>query len=97
MAGRTIDVTIITSCTILMKESSGFTDYRTLAPASARYAKRQIMWGGNVRRERFRNTKTMEIAVTTGQKILLSGRDSKRQSLSAGLQVARINGDTIEA
>ena len=75
MAGRTMDVTIITCCTNLMNESSGLKAHRTLAPANARYARRQMMWGGQVRlprRERFRTAKTTEIAAMAGQKILAS-------------------------
>src|SRR5467141_3890000 len=74
MAGRTMDVTIIASNTNLLSEKSGLKAHRTLAPATARYAKRQIMWGGKVRRDQFRTTKTTEIAASAGQKILFSGR-----------------------
>src|SRR5580693_1214635 len=77
MAGRTMDVTIITCCTNLMNESSGLKAHRTLAPANARYARRQMMWGGKVsltRRERFCAARTTEIATSAGQKILFSGR-----------------------
>src|SRR6516162_1683763 len=64
MAGRTMDVTIITCCTNLMNENSGLKAHRTLAPANARYASKQMMGGGKVslpRRERFCTAKTTEI------------------------------------
>jgi hypothetical protein len=69
-----MDVTIV-SCRInLMAENSGLKAHRTLAPASARYAKRQMMWGGRVSLDQFRMTKTTEIAARAGQKILFSRR-----------------------
>ena len=46
MAGRTIDVTIIACCANLMVETLGLKDHRTLAPANARYTRKQMMWGG---------------------------------------------------
>src|ERR1700730_2513891 len=45
-AGTTTDVTTITCCTNLIDELSGLKAQRTLAPANARHAKRQRMWGG---------------------------------------------------
>jgi len=82
-----------------MNESSGLKAHMTLAPARARYARRQMMWGGIVRRERFRTAKTTEIAAMAGQKILGSGRGSIMLcSVWAGSPVTKnINGITIKA
>src|SRR6516162_4811323 len=82
MAGRTIDVTIITCSVNLVKENSGLKAHRMLAPANIRYARRQMMWGGKVSLERFRKAKTREIAASAGQKILFSRRGAR---LSASL------------
>src|ERR1700692_1245780 len=74
-AGTTTDVTTITCCTNLINELSGLKAHRALAPANARHAKRQRMWGGQIslpKRERFRTAKMTEIAVMAGQKILAS-------------------------
>jgi hypothetical protein len=71
-----MDVTIIATTTNLVREVAGLTDHKTLAPASARYARRQTMWGGQAsptRRERFRTAKITEITASAGQKILFSG------------------------
>jgi hypothetical protein len=79
MAGRIMDVTTITSCTNLMDESSDLKAHRTLAPANARYARRQMMWGGQVslpKRERFSTAEMTEIAAMAGQKILFHELDS---------------------
>jgi hypothetical protein len=51
----------------------------TLAPAKARYAKKQMIFGGQLslaRRERCCKAKTTEIIAMIGQKILFSGRDT---------------------
>jgi hypothetical protein len=98
-----MDVTIIACCGNLMTETSGLKAHETLAPASARYAKRQMMWGGKVRRDQFRKAKTTAIAASTGQKILFSQRGAMVAcSLAAadkpvaGAAVRNINsGDTI--
>jgi hypothetical protein len=77
MAGRTVDVTIITCSINLVNESSGLKAHKTLVPANARYARRQMMWGGKVSlptRELFRTAKIMKITTNAGQKILFSGR-----------------------
>ena len=79
IAGRTIDVTIIDCCANLVNEISGRKAHRTLAPANARYARRQMMFGGNAslpRRERLCTAITIEIAAKMGQKIRLSIRGS---------------------
>ena len=95
MAGRTMDVTTIISCTNLMNESSGLKAHRTLAPANARYASRQMMWGGNVRlprRERYLTANPTEIAAIAGQKILGSRRGCIILcSVWAGPVVTKIN------
>jgi hypothetical protein len=81
-----------------MNESSGLKAHRTLAPANARYARKQMMCGGKVtlpRRERFRTAKTTEITAIAGQKILFSGRVSMRLCSDVAGKVN--NGDTIEA
>ena len=57
-----------------MNEISGLKDHETLAPANAKYAKREIMWGGKVSLDQFRIAKMMEIAAIAGQKILCSSR-----------------------
>jgi hypothetical protein len=82
-----------------MDENSGLKAHRTLAPANARYARRQMMWGGKVRRERFPTAKTTEIAVMAGQKILFSGWDAIRACSvwGKGLVIKINNGDTIKA
>src|ERR1044072_4315237 len=80
-----------------MNASSGLKAHKTLAPANGRYAKRQTMCGGNVRRERLRSARMTEIAASKGQTILFSGRGSNRQTVSVGLQPTIINGDTIVA
>src|ERR1700730_12901127 len=101
IAGRTIDVIIITCCTNLMNESSGAKAHRTLAPANARYARRQTMWGGKeslLRRERVRTAKMMEIVANAGQTILFSGRFSMRLCSVSLTPAARTsNGDTTVA
>src|SRR5262249_10536221 len=74
MAGRTMDVRIITCCANLMNDSSGLKAHRTLAPANTRYARRQMMLGGRLSLERFRPAKAREIAASAGQKNLFSGR-----------------------
>jgi hypothetical protein len=48
MAGRSIDVRTITCCKNLMNAVLGSKAHRTLAPANATYARRQIMCGGKV-------------------------------------------------
>jgi hypothetical protein len=45
MTGRTIDVRTIICCMYLVNEISGLKDHKTLAPANATYARKQIMWG----------------------------------------------------
>jgi hypothetical protein len=82
-----------------MNESSGLKAHTTLAPANARYTRRQMIWGGKVTRERFCTAKTTEIAARAGQKILFSGRDSMTLcSVLIGGEVKKINkGDTIKA
>jgi hypothetical protein len=86
-----------------MNELFGLKAHRTLAPAKARYANKQMMWGGQVslpRRERFCAAKTAEIAAMAGQKILFSGRASApRVALSSVWTSVREinNGDTIKA
>jgi hypothetical protein len=57
------------------------------------------MWGGKVRRERFCTTKTTEITVMAGQKILGSERGSTMLcSVWGGPPVTKIiNGITIKA
>src|SRR5262245_48110582 len=56
-----------------------------------------MMCGGNLRREALRSARMTEIAASSGQKILFSGRDSSRQTESSGLQPTIIKGDTIVA
>jgi hypothetical protein len=81
-----------------MNESSGLKAHRTLAPANARYARRQTMLGGKLSLERFRATKTREIAASAGQKILFSGRFSARpDTVWSAEKVIDINGATIKA
>src|SRR6516165_3105998 len=85
-----------------MSERSGLKAHRTLAPANARYAKRQMRWGGKVdlpRRERFCAANATVIAVMAGQKILFSGRASIMLcSVWTSGEVTRINnGDNISA
>src|SRR4029077_17206962 len=70
--GRTMDLTIITCSTYLLKESSGLKAHRTLAPANARYAKRHLMLGGKTSLDQFAAIRTIEIAANAGQKILFS-------------------------
>jgi hypothetical protein len=77
-----------------MNESSGLKAHTTLDPANARYTRRQMIWGGKVRRDRFSTTKPTEIAAKAGQKILVSGRDS--MTLCSGVKRSN-NGDTIKA
>src|SRR5262249_17778417 len=99
MAGTTIEVIIITCCVNLTNESSGLKAHRMLAPANARYAKRQMMWKGKVslpRRERLPMAKTTEIAAIAGQNSLLirPGSDAL-SSVLAGEEAKSINGPTI--
>ena len=80
-----------------MNEISGLKAHRTLAPANARYARRQMMLGGKLSLKRFRPAKTREIAASAGQKILFSGRLSARpSSVCSEEKVIDINGDTIK-
>jgi hypothetical protein len=95
-----------TCSTNLVDESSGLKAHNTLAPQKARYASKQITWGGRVNltsRERFCTIKTTEIATKAGQNILFSGRgvimlcnlaatDVPRKG--GGMRTAN-NGDTI--
>jgi hypothetical protein len=81
IAGRTIDVTIITWSTKRVNETSGLMAQLTLAPASTRYAKSATMCGGHVRlrrREEYRSARATAIAATIGQKNRFSGRLSMR-------------------
>ena len=55
------------------------------------------MWGGKVRRERFRTAKTTEIAAMAGQKILGSGRGSIMLCSVRPPVTKIINGITIKA
>jgi hypothetical protein len=68
---RSLDVTTITCRT---NETSGLKAQRTLAPANARYAKRQMLWGRKLRAMLYRQDN--RIAVMAGQKILGSRRGS---------------------
>jgi hypothetical protein len=80
-----------------MSERSGLKAHRTLAPANARYASRQIMCGRKPsleRRERFCAANTMEIVAMAGQKILFSGRASNAWKSEAVTKI--INGDIIK-
>jgi hypothetical protein len=78
-----------------MNERSRLKAHRTLAPANVRYASRQMMLGGQVRRERFCTANTTEIAAMAGQKILVSGRAA---SVWGSGELRKINnGDTIKA
>jgi hypothetical protein len=69
-----MDVTINISRTNLLEEKSGLKAHRALVPASARYAKRHLIWGGKVSLDQFRIIRTRVIAAKVGQKILFSGR-----------------------
>jgi hypothetical protein len=81
-----------------MNESSGLKAHRTLAPANARYARRQMMWGGKVRRDRFCTAKETAIAAMAGQKILFSGRGMALWSVSVPGETIKMNkGETIKA
>src|ERR1700729_117929 len=83
-----------------MNECSGLKLQRTLAPANARYASRQMMWGGKVRRERFCAVNIAAIAAMAGQKILVSGRGAAaRVALSSVWRsvTKAINGATTKA
>ena len=93
MAGRTMDATIIACCRNLTNEMLGLKDHRTLAPAKARYARRQMRWEGKGlgSRERCCRALTMEIAAITGQNILVS----KRVSYSGRLKIVYSNGEII--
>src|SRR5260370_40539283 len=95
MAGRTMDVTIIACCANLMNETPGLKDHRALAPAKARYTRRQIMWEGKGLRRRVRccTAKTTEIAAITGQNILVS----RRISVVGSWKIVYSNGETIVA
>jgi hypothetical protein len=82
-----------------MNEISGLKAHRTLAPANAKYARRQIRLGGKVRRERFRTVKMTAIATMAGQKILLSRRCSVMRACGfkcSGEVPKSNNGDTIK-
>src|SRR5262249_32599510 len=83
MTGRTMDVRIIACCVNLMNERSGLKAHRTLAPASARYAKRQMMWGGKVSLDQFRMTKRRRSQRAQARKIY-SPRGAPRPSRGAG-------------
>jgi hypothetical protein len=82
-----------------MNESSGLKAHRTLAPANARHARRQMMLGGKLSLKRFRPAKTREIAASAGQKILFSGRFCARpeNTVWSAEKVIDINGATIKA
>ena len=85
-----------------MNECSGLKAHRTLAPASIRYVRRKMMWGGKrsrTRRERFRTAKPTEIAAMAGQKILFSERLCMMLcSVSPGPPLMKSSsGDTIMA
>jgi hypothetical protein len=88
-----------------MNESSGLKAHRTLAPANARYTRRQMMWGGQAKlakRERFRTAKRTEIAARAGQKILFSGWVCIISGRALAIEnpgplKKSNNGDTIEA
>jgi hypothetical protein len=96
-----MDVRIIACCANLTKELSGLKAHKTLAPANVRYARRQMMWGGQVSlptRERFRTANTTEITAIAGQKILFSGRASMMLSSEVARPEEKSNnGDTIAA
>jgi hypothetical protein len=94
MAGKTMDVTIISCSKSLLSENSGLKAHRTLAPARARYAKSKMMWGGKASLDQFRMAKITEIAASAGQKILFSTRGA--MMLSPGVTYIN-NGDTISA
>src|SRR6185437_2527482 len=81
--GRTMHVTIIACWANRANERPGLKAHRTLAPAKARYAKRQMRWEGKGlgRRERCCSALATEIAAITGQNILVSMRSSYGGSL----------------
>src|SRR6185437_2710290 len=82
-AGSIMHVTIIACCANLANERLGLKAHRTLAPAKARYARRQMRWEGKGlgRRERCCSALATEIAAITGQNILVSMRSSYGGSL----------------
>ena len=90
MAGRTMDVTTIACCANLVNEIPGFKAHGTLAPANARYTRRQTIGGGKGlgRREPCRAAEKTEIAARTGQNILgavLASAPASTASLEVGL------------
>src|SRR5262249_9842951 len=85
-----------------MNESSGLKAQMALAPASARYKRKQTMWGGTVssrNRDRLRTARMTEIRAMAGQKILFSGRLSMMlfTVLTAGDVTKISSGETIKA
>ena len=80
-----------------MNERSGLKAHSTLAPANVRYASRQMMCGGKIRRERFCATKATEIAAMAGQKIRVAGLTSNECGGTPKTLRKPINGDTIKA
>src|SRR5262245_46358170 len=85
-----------------MNESSGLKAHMALAPANARYTRKQALGRGRVssrNRDRLRKAKTTDIRAMAGQKSLFSGRLSIMVCtvLTAG-EVTKINnGETINA
>lgn len=86
---------IIACCRNLTNETLGLKDQRTLAPAKAEYARRQMRWEGKGlgSRERYCTALKMEIVAITGQNSLVS----KRVSYGARLKIVYSNGETIVA
>src|SRR5262249_26297074 len=87
-----------------MNESSGFKAHSVLAPANARNVRRQVIWGDKISlpmRERFRMTKTTELAAIAGQKILFASWPSITLCCMlcsvAGGETKTINGINIGA